>query len=74
MLPRHSRLLISNFILTDEPTLQQLDMDISMLFLSGGAQRSEPEWTALFESAGMRVIKFWHPPGDQNGIVEVELA
>lgn len=74
MTPGHSKLLISNFILTETPSLHQLDMDISMFFLSGGAQRSEAEWTALLEWAGFRLVKFWHPPGDQNGIVEVELA
>lgn len=74
MTPGHSKLLISNFILTETPSLHQLDMDISMFFLSGGAQRSEAEWTALLDSAGFRVVRFWHPPGDQNGIVEAELA
>lgn len=72
--PLQSKLLISNFIVSeDNPSLHQLDMDMSMFFLSGGRQRTESEWTELLGPAGFEINKFWHPPGDQNGIVEASL-
>ncbi|KAF2231480.1 S-adenosyl-L-methionine-dependent methyltransferase [Viridothelium virens] len=74
MRPSYSKLLISNIIMKDDqPPLRQLDMDITMLVLSGGSQRTEEEWTKLVDPVGFRIIKFWLPPGDQNGIVEAEL-
>ena len=70
----YSKLLISNIIMKDnQPPSRQLDMDITMLVLSGGSQRTEEEWTTLLDLAGLGVVKFWLPPGDQNGIVEAEL-
>ncbi|KAL9092176.1 MAG: hypothetical protein Q9165_004609 [Trypethelium subeluteriae] len=74
MKPGYSKLLISNIIMKDDqPPSRQLDMDITMLVLSGGLQRTEEDWTKLLGSVGLRIIKFWLSPGDQNGIVEAEL-
>ncbi|TKA64800.1 hypothetical protein B0A55_10113 [Friedmanniomyces simplex] len=75
MIPGHSKLLISDMIVPEvDPPLRQLDSDLTMFFLSGGAERSMAEWKELLDSAELKVVKFWYPPGDQNGIVEVEVA
>ena len=75
MTPGHSKLLISNIIMKeDQPPSRQLDMDITMLVLSGGSQRTEGEWTKLLNPVGFRVVKFWLPPGDQNGVIEAKLT
>ncbi|KAK0277167.1 hypothetical protein LTR35_010077 [Friedmanniomyces endolithicus] len=73
--PGHSKILISDMIVPEiDPPIRQLDSDITMFFLSGGAERSPFEWTELIRTAGLKVSKFWYPPGDQNGIIEVEIA
>ncbi|KAK1069941.1 hypothetical protein LTR74_004572 [Friedmanniomyces endolithicus] len=75
MTPGYSRILISDMIVPEiDPPLRQLDSDITMFFLSGGTERSPVEWTEMVNLAGLKVTKFWYPPGDQNGIIEVELA
>lgn len=73
MSPGYSRLLIGNIILAESDVpLRNSGLDIAMLYLHSGAQRSESEWRELVESAGLTVVKVWRPPGDGDGIVEVE--
>ena len=75
MIPRYSRILIVNLILPDKNVpLRASELDMAMLFLHSGAQRSAREWTELVESTGMEVVKIWYPPGDGDGVVEVRSA
>lgn len=74
MEPGYSKLLIGNVIIPEENApLRQCGLDIAMLTLHSGAQRSETEWSWLLERNGFEVKKFWHPPGDGDGIVEAEV-
>ncbi len=75
MVPGYSKLLIGNIVLadTDVPLRQSL-LDISMLVLHSGQQRSRSEFTELLEGAGFKVVKIWVPPGDGDGIVEAEVV
>ena len=74
MKPGYSKLLIANIILPEvHAPMRQVGLDMAMLFLHSGSQRSEPEWTSLLDRAGFTVVKFWHPPGDGDGVVEAEL-
>jgi hypothetical protein len=81
----HSTILISNLIMPDEtddveqPTRTLLDMDLTMLVLSGGAQRTKKEWTSLIsaveiDGGKLQIAKFWPNPGRGNAIIEVKLA
>ena len=73
MIPGYSKLIIGNIILPEENVpLRNSGLDIAMLFLHSGSQRSEHEWRELIEGAGLKVVKVWYPPGDGDGIVEVE--
>lgn len=74
MIPGYSKLLIGNIIIPDtNASLRQSGLDIAMLVLHSGSQRGEAEWSTLLDRAGFKVVKFWHPPGDGDGIVEAEL-
>lgn len=74
MLPGYSKLLIGNVILSDENVpLRQSGLDIAMLLMHSGCQRSESEWRALLRDAGLEVKKVWHPEGDGDGIIEAEV-
>lgn len=71
----YSKVLIGNIILPDENVpLRASGLDIAMLFMHSGSQRSEAEWRALLEAAGFRIIKVWLPQGDGDGIIEAEVA
>ena len=60
MTPGYSKLIVGNIILPDENVpLRQSGLDIAMLYLHSGSQRSESEWRNLLEDAGLEVIKVW---------------
>ncbi|KAL1964923.1 hypothetical protein VTN77DRAFT_6276 [Rasamsonia byssochlamydoides] len=71
----YSKLIVEDFILPDQDCslLQSMWDCIMMLFLSS-MERSADQWTQLFESVGLKVTKFWYPPGEAQGIIEVEYS
>lgn len=74
MVPGYSKLLIADIVIPEQNApLRQSGLDIAMLFLHSGSQRSEAESRQLIERAGLKVNKIWLPPGDGDGIVEAEV-
>jgi hypothetical protein len=72
MTPKYSKLLLADFILPNtECPPRALGLDIGMMVLHSGIQRSQRQWEELMGKAGLRVQKFWNAPGDGDGIVEV---
>ena len=75
MIPGYSQLIIANIVVPEENvSLRTSGLDIAMLYLHSGSQRSESEWRQLLEGAGFNVVKVWHPPGDGDGILQAEVA
>ena len=73
MEPGYSKLLISNLIIKDEKApLRHAGIDIAM-FMFSGLQRTETQWKQLLDKGGFKVVKFWYPPGDADGMVEAEI-
>lgn len=76
-MPREGTLLIIEFILPSvvsraDPRLElRLMSDINMLTVTGGRERSEPEWRVLLEASGFRLAAI-HPAGGDMGIVEAK--
>lgn len=74
MTPGNGKLLIGNVILPDENVpLRQSGLDIAMLLMHSGSQRSELEWRKLLQEAGFDVKNVWKPDGDGDGIIEAEI-
>jgi hypothetical protein len=74
MKPGYSKLLIFDFVLPDvgAPLLGSL-MDINMMTLLSGMERTRRQWTALLDSVGLEVAQF-HMCGDlSEGLVEATL-
>ncbi|MCJ1354567.1 MAG: hypothetical protein MMC33_004556 [Icmadophila ericetorum] len=47
-------------------------MDMNMLSVTGGQERTEVQWQELMQRAGLRIVGFWGPrDGRGTGIVEV---
>lgn len=75
VIPDDGALLIIEFILP--PVVSQPDRhleghlmsDLNMLAVTGGRERSEPEWNALLDQSGFRLTAV-HPVGTDVGIVE----
>lgn len=57
MIPGYNKIIIGNIILPDENMpLRNSGLDMVMLFLNSGSQRSESEWRELIEGAGLRLV------------------
>jgi O-methyltransferase domain/Dimerisation domain len=75
VMPENGALLIIEFILPPRVTRADLNLeirlmsDLNMLAVTGGRERSEPEWKALLEAAGFRLAGVF-PAGNEMGIVE----
>ncbi|KAI9757584.1 MAG: hypothetical protein M4579_003396 [Chaenotheca gracillima] len=74
MTPKYSKLLIADLILPNTGcTDRAVGMDIGMLVLHSGTQRSQNAWKELLSKVGLTILKFWTPPGqgEGDGIIEV---
>ncbi|KAK2004232.1 S-adenosyl-L-methionine-dependent methyltransferase [Colletotrichum falcatum] len=74
MKPGYSRLLIHDHVLDDEKSLiESASLDIAMMVCLAGQERTEKHWLALFDSVGLKVIKFWKKPPGNASVIEVEV-
>ncbi|EFQ28172.1 uncharacterized protein GLRG_03316, partial [Colletotrichum graminicola M1.001] len=74
MKPGYSRLLIHDNVLDDEKCLLgPTSLDITMMVCLAGQERTEKQWLALFDSVGLKVIKFWKNPPNTSSVIEVEV-
>lgn len=70
----YSKLVVEEFILDDTNcAMLQAMWDWEMMVFCNSMERTKGHWQRLLEEAGFNVIKFWHPPGDGQGIIEAEL-
>ncbi|KAL2215003.1 O-methyltransferase-domain-containing protein [Thermoascus aurantiacus ATCC 26904] len=73
----HSRLLINEMVLADtDETLVRADMDMLMLFLSNGMERTKTQWKELLAKVEppLKLVEVWSVPGDQQSVIEACLA
>jgi hypothetical protein len=71
MKPGYSKLLIFDFILTDiGASLFPSLMDIHMLAVFSGMERTKTQLKELLASAGWEIIKFWSAREDAEGLIE----
>ncbi|BBB01456.1 putative O-methyltransferase [Actinacidiphila reveromycinica] len=73
VLPEHGRVLLVEAVLpTDRPALNVKLMDLDMLLLCGGRQRTEAEFAVLLADAGLRLNRV--VPGGHCSVVEAVVA
>lgn len=71
MKPGYSKLILGEFILPNTETpLLAAGFDLQMMALHSSMERSERQWRALLEGAGLTVAKISSPLGMGEGIVE----
>ena len=71
----YSKILINDWVLSDhENHLFPVTMDINMMALGGGMERTMSDWEALLRSEGLRVSKVWGPGPESEGLIEAVLA
>ncbi|KAG4416780.1 hypothetical protein IFR04_010109 [Cadophora malorum] len=71
MKPGYSKLLIFEWILPDVGTpLYPALLDINMLALLSGMERTETQWTELLSSVELEIVKFWMIDSETEGLIE----
>jgi len=71
MKPGYSKLLIFEWILPDVGTpLYPALLDINMLALLSGMERTETQWTELLSSVELEIVKFWKIDLETEGLIE----
>ena len=74
MEPKYSKLLIFEWILpAKETSLYPALLDINMMAVLNGMERTETQWTQLLTQAGLEVVKFWKAGTDSEGLIEAVL-
>lgn len=70
----YSQLIIEDFILPPTgATLLPTLFDMQMVTFLAGIERTEKQWCALLDKAGLIVDGFHQPPGDGTGIIVAQL-
>ena len=72
MEPGYSKLLIFEWILPAMGTpLYPALLDVNMMAVLNGMERTEMQWMNLLEQAGLEVVKFWKAGEESEGLIEV---
>jgi O-methyltransferase domain len=76
MRPGYSKLLICDVVLPDTNCSEHgTGLDIGMMILHSGMERSESQWSQLLQQAGLKLVKIWRPSSaDYSAIVEAVRA
>ncbi|KAL8936525.1 MAG: hypothetical protein Q9216_004888 [Gyalolechia sp. 2 TL-2023] len=70
----YSRLLINEWVLSDmNSSLLPAVMDINMMCLFAGTERTRSQWDALLSSAGLKIVKLWGPGQESESLIEAVL-
>jgi len=71
MAPAYSRILIVDFVLSDtEASLMQASMDIQMMSIGAGIERSEQQWRDLLRSVGLEISGIWSQSPGMESVIE----
>ncbi|KAJ6117897.1 hypothetical protein N7523_005760 [Penicillium sp. IBT 18751x] len=71
----YSKLIIEEYILPAKGApLAQTMLDWQMMIFCSSMERTQGCWEKLLTSAGFRVMQFWFPPRQGQGIIEAEVA
>ncbi|KAH8594262.1 putative O-methyltransferase [Bisporella sp. PMI_857] len=71
MKPGYSKLLIFESVLPEMGTpLWPALLDINMIALLSGMERSKAQWTGLLNEVGLDLVRIWEREGDTEGLIE----
>ncbi|KAJ5637781.1 hypothetical protein N7490_007660 [Penicillium lividum] len=67
----YSRILIVDFVLPDTETpLMQASLDIQMMSIGAGVERSETQWRELLQKAGLEITGIWSQGPGMESVIE----
>ncbi|BCR96598.1 uncharacterized protein AKAW2_21538S [Aspergillus luchuensis] len=69
--PEYSRIIISDFVLPDtNAPLLQSSLDIQMMSIGSGVERSERQWRELLDEAGLEITGIWNSNPGMESVIE----
>lgn len=67
----YSRIIIVDFVLPDTDTpLMQASLDIQMMSIGSGIERSELQWRELLRQAGLEITGIWNKSPGMESVIE----
>lgn len=70
----YSKLLLYEVCLSPKgATVVQAGMDIRMMVMLGGRERTEAVWKGMLSDAGLKLVKVWRAEGGFESVLEAEL-
>ena len=70
----YSKLLINELFLRDRgSSVYATFLDINMMAVCAGMERTETQWEDLLKSSGLRISKIWSASQDAESIIEAVL-
>ncbi|CAI7612634.1 unnamed protein product [Penicillium viridicatum] len=74
MRPGYSKVLVNENVIPDTGAhWETTSLDLIMMEIGSG-ERTERQWHALLESAGLKIVKIWTGQKDVESLIECELA
>lgn len=71
MEPGYSRILINDWVIPDTGSgLIPALLDINMMVVLTGMERTVSQWKDLLDSVGLEIVKFWTVGNDTEGLIE----
>ena len=71
----YSKLLISELVLPARgASLFAASLDLQMMGLHAGMERSETQWHKLLQSAGLTIVKIWQSMSGGESVIEASLS
>lgn len=75
MKPGYSKVLINENVIPDmDADWQTTSLDLIMMTMFASQERTEHQWQALVESAGLKIVKIFTAEKGVESLIECELA
>lgn len=72
MEPGYSKLLLNECVVADkQPALQHTAMDLMMMAMAAGQERTESQWRELITSVGLKISGIWSKGYGNESIIEI---
>ena len=72
--PGHSKIVINELVIPDRGTNRSAfggRLDMNMLSICAGTERTESMWRTLISQAGLKIEKIWFEGGEEEAFIEI---
>ncbi|KAL9023015.1 MAG: hypothetical protein Q9196_007427, partial [Gyalolechia fulgens] len=70
----YSTLLISDLVIPEVgASVRAAAMDLQMMVLLAGIERTESQWRAILDGCGLDLVRVWSPSGASESVLEAHL-